>query len=563
MKILIFGIGGIGGFAGGALAGTGSDVYFYVRGKNREAIEKEGLHVTSELLGDFTVHPKGMGQDGKALGKMDVILLACKGNGLAKACHDMAPMVATHTVVVPLLNGVLVSDLMEPLLPPCFIADGTIRVFSHLEKPGHVVQTAGSGQVVMGMKDGRDLPLLHELAALLQKSGIPAKVTHDIRLDSWEKYALMAANSALFCLFDGPAGKVRRQKNYRQVVAETVGEVIAMAKVQGVIIPPAYKEDYPDSYPLTTIYDVGFLERMTMPSWGLSLGTYNSTSSQVLSWDYENRAYFAGAISRQYRDYITFLHRLYAEGLLDPEMTQDDASTTLKLATGASMAVYAFYDQIGGWEQASEIEGLRLALYPPLTGPSGAHHMPKARLMNGIIFPVKTTQREDFEQVVRKIDEILFSEDAYMVWSLGLEGKTYTMDGDQVVFSDDILNAPEGIAKYMQNAYGCGCGGTQCVFRSALEMFKNKSDFAAVNTEVAAMDQAMQYVPAAPAFDDLTAEDATLLQGALGDAYAVWNDAFIRGTRDIDADWDTYVQEMKDKGMDEYLALFNQFSRYQ
>lgn len=244
MRILIFGIGGIGGFAGGALAGIGSDVYFYVRGKNREAIEKEGLHVTSELLGDFTVHPKGMGQDGKALGKMDVILLACKGNGLAEACHDMAPMVATHTVVVPLLNGVLVSDLMEPLLPPCFIADGTIRVFSHLEKPGHVVQTAGSGQVVMGMKDGRDLPLLHELAALLQKSGIPAKVTDHIRLDSWEKYALMAANSALFCLFDGPAGKVRRQKNYRQVVAETVGEVIAMAKVQGVIIPPAYKEDY-------------------------------------------------------------------------------------------------------------------------------------------------------------------------------------------------------------------------------------------------------------------------------------------------------------------------------
>lgn len=25
-------------------------------------------------------------------------------------------------------------------------------------------------------------------------------MTHDIRLDSWEKYALMAANSALFCL---------------------------------------------------------------------------------------------------------------------------------------------------------------------------------------------------------------------------------------------------------------------------------------------------------------------------------------------------------------------------
>ena len=39
-------------------------------------------------------------------------------------------------------------------------------------------------------------------------------------------------------------------------MAETVGEVISMAKVQGVIIPPAYKEDYLrlfDSFPDDTV----------------------------------------------------------------------------------------------------------------------------------------------------------------------------------------------------------------------------------------------------------------------------------------------------------------------
>jgi putative aldouronate transport system substrate-binding protein len=50
----------------------------------------------------------------------------------------------------------------------------------------------------------------------------------------------------------------------------------------------AYKEDYPDSFPLTTIYNAGFPERMSMPSWGLSLGQANSTATNVLSWDYEN-----------------------------------------------------------------------------------------------------------------------------------------------------------------------------------------------------------------------------------------------------------------------------------
>lgn len=99
MKILIFGMGGIGSFVGGALAKAGADVYFYVRGKKLEAIKKEGLHVTSEILGDFTVRPRGMGQEGKIFGKMDVIILACKGNGLAQACRDMAPMIDKETVV--------------------------------------------------------------------------------------------------------------------------------------------------------------------------------------------------------------------------------------------------------------------------------------------------------------------------------------------------------------------------------------------------------------------------------------------------------------------------------
>lgn len=70
-------------------------------------------------------------------------------------------------------------------------------------------------------------------------------------------------------------------------------------------------------------------------------------------------------------------------------------------------------------------------------------------------------------------------------------------------------------------------------------------------------------MPVVPNFDDLTAEDVSLLQATLYDAFAVWDDAFIRGTKDLEADWDTYVQEMKDKGIDEFLSLYNEFNKYQ
>ena len=163
---------------------------------------------------------------------------------------------------------------------------------------------------------------------------------------------------------------------------------------------------------------------------------------------------------------------------------------------------------------------------------------------------------------MRKIDEIFFSEDAALIWCLGVEGETYTMDGDKVVFSDDILNAPEGIYKYMQNAYGCG-GTTQTVWVNAREMIKYDENYAAINAKVAAMDHAIQYTPVVPDFDELTAEDVSLLQTTLADAFAVWDDAFIRGTKDIEADWDAYVEEMKDKGIDEFLSLHNEYNKYQ
>ena len=319
----------------------------------------------------------------------------------------------------------------------------------------------------------------------------------------------------------------------------------------------AYKADNPDSYPLTTIVAPRVLYRMTMPSFGMSVGLNSATGTGTLSWDYAKKEYFAGAISEQYKSFITFFSKLYAEGLLDPEMTQDSTSTANKLATGKAMATYGYYDQIGGWEQGSKIEGLKLQMYPPLEGSAGAHHQPKNSTGGGLVFPIGTSKRADFEQVVRKIDEIFFSKEASTIWCIGIEGDSYTMDGDKIVYNDKIKAAPEGIYKYMQNAYGVGCDGLQLVWINAREMTKYDENYAAINAAVAKMDDAIQYIPPTPTFDDVTAEDAALLQAALLDTFEVWNDAFLTGKKSIENDWDAYVKEMQDKGIEDFLKIYN------
>lgn len=237
MKIAVFGIGGVGGLIGGVLARKNEETYFIARGKTLEAIRSGGLRVESTLFGDFAVRPKDVAEAAGDFGVMDAVIVSCKGYSLKDACRIISPMVGEETLVVPLLNGVGVSDMMKPLLPPCLLADGIIQVFSHIEEPGHIVQSYGQCRVIIGMKDQEHPQKLDELAGVLNGAGIRTSVSDNILFESWRKYLMMCGNSVVFCYYDGPAWKVREHADYKDVVRAAANEIISVAAANGVKLP--------------------------------------------------------------------------------------------------------------------------------------------------------------------------------------------------------------------------------------------------------------------------------------------------------------------------------------
>ena len=448
-------------------------------------------------------------------------------------------------------------DLTFEVIP---IADYTTKVSTALNVGGNTVPDVILYQTTKGENgslalNGALVPIgdysdwTPNFNARVEEFGLKDAVD-ELRLSDGKLYYLPSLTDIPF--YDG--GLILRQDYLEQKGLEapkTFDELYEILK--------AYKADNPDSYPLTILAGPRVLYRMTMPSFGVSLGKNGASGTNTLSWDYENKTYFEGAVSDQYKAYITFFAKLYAEGLLDPEMADpiDGDRWTQKMATGAAMATYAYYDQIGGVTAASEIEGFKLNMYPSLAGPAGAHHQPKSSTGQGILFPSKTAQREDFEQIVRAIDAAFFSEEAAKIWCLGVEGVTYTEKDGVVTYSDELVNSPDGVYKTLQVKYGCGSDVTQMVWYNAREMTKYDQNYADINAAVAAMGDVIQPIPPTPLFDDLTAEDAGMLQTPLSDAWEVWNDAFLTGKKSIDTDWDAYVTEMKDKGIEEFCKLYN------
>ena len=72
------------------------------------------------------------------------------------------------------------------------------------------------------------------------------------------------------------------------------------------------------------------------------------------------------------------------------------------------------------------------------------------------------------------------------------------------------------------------------------------------------MGGVIQAIPPTPKFDDKRAEEAATLQTPLADAFERWNDAFLTGAKSIENDWAAYVQEMKNLGIEKFVAIYNE-----
>ena len=102
MKILVLGVGGIGGFFGGFLQESGADVTFLVRPKRKALLKNNKLKIISPL-GKLNLEPNLiLSNELKPI--YDVILVSCKTYDLDQAMRDLKG-VKGKGMIIPFLNG--------------------------------------------------------------------------------------------------------------------------------------------------------------------------------------------------------------------------------------------------------------------------------------------------------------------------------------------------------------------------------------------------------------------------------------------------------------------------
>ena len=236
MRIVIFGVGGVGGYFGGRLAQAGQEVIFIARGPHLQTMRKHGLHVES-IKGDFVVEPIQATDNPAEVGPVDAILLGVKAWQVMEAAEAIRPMIGPDTFVVPLQNGVEAPARLVNVIGQPHVLGGFCRIISYVTTPGKLRQTGGDPFIAFGELDNRRSERAERLLnAFAQTVGVIAEIPPDIQAAMWSKFLLISSWSGMGAVTRAPVGVWRSLPGTRAMWQRAMREVLTLAQARNIAL---------------------------------------------------------------------------------------------------------------------------------------------------------------------------------------------------------------------------------------------------------------------------------------------------------------------------------------
>lgn len=226
----------MGGYYGGVLARHGEDVSLIARGAHREAIERDGLNVSSHW-GDFTVRPQAT-PDPAEVGPVDLIIYSVKLYQNPEALPLIQRMLKDDTAVLTIQNGVNSADWIAEKYGWEHVVAGATYIEAGRPGPGRIVQTGSTAMIAYGEQDGSRTPRIERIWQALDKEGIQQEVATDIRSTLWTKLVNVAAVGTVMTASRASFVEVLQCPVGEYTTRCVMEEIEAVARAQGVSLAP-------------------------------------------------------------------------------------------------------------------------------------------------------------------------------------------------------------------------------------------------------------------------------------------------------------------------------------
>ncbi len=243
MRIAIVAAGAVGGYVGALLGRAGHEVALVARGDHLAAIRADGL--TVEMPDEeINVRPSIATDDPAEIGPVDAVVFAVKAHHAKAAAEQCRPLLRPGTGVVPFLNGVEATDVLERALGAEATMMGTCYIFSRIAEPGVVRQTGANARFLFGETDGSQSQRSAALRKAFTEAGIACPEPDDIRVEVWRKFVFLASIAGMTTAARTAIGNIRRDDAMTALFVRAMKEVTDVALARNIALPAGVIDEH-------------------------------------------------------------------------------------------------------------------------------------------------------------------------------------------------------------------------------------------------------------------------------------------------------------------------------
>ena len=242
LKIAVVGCGAMGSVYAGLLASAGNEVLVVDRWQEHvAAIRNTGLRVEG-ASGDRTVHLQAYSAAPAVAA--DLIIIATKASQTGQAAQEARVMLAEHTVVLTIQNGLGSADVVADGVGGDRLLVGVAAAFgASLRAPGHA-RHEGMAAIRMGAytgdpahaQSGLAARQAETIAALWREAGFNTQAVPDVLAMQWEKLICNVAYSAPCALTGMTVGQAMDDPEIGPVSRAAAVEALQVARARGIAV---------------------------------------------------------------------------------------------------------------------------------------------------------------------------------------------------------------------------------------------------------------------------------------------------------------------------------------
>lgn len=238
-KIIVAGIGGVGGYFGGLLAkhfyrNEKVKLFFFARGNHLNAIKQNGLLVIHGE-NEFIANPDIATDDAREIGIVDLIIISTKSYDLDSVIQQLKPCINEDTILLPLLNGVDSKERIQNVFSKNIVLNGCVYIVSRLKQFGVVENIGNIQNLYFGLDDFTN-DKLRFFERLFIEANVEATYSGNISKAIWEKFIFLSPIATATSFYNKCIGEVLEDKESFEVLIELIEEVKLLAKAKQIIV---------------------------------------------------------------------------------------------------------------------------------------------------------------------------------------------------------------------------------------------------------------------------------------------------------------------------------------